>query len=100
MPVTLPPGRARLSTKPAAGPGSIPSSHNNDGNRLGRILGRQDPLFAPAATMISTLSRTSSAASSGSRSRFPWHIGTRWRYYLCSHARAEPPELPRNGRTH
>ena len=41
MPVTLPPGRARLSTKPAS-TGSDPSARHNDGNRLGRILGRPD----------------------------------------------------------
>ena len=41
MPVTLPPGRARLSTRPAS-TGSSPSAHHNDGNRLGRILGRPD----------------------------------------------------------
>ena len=41
MPVTLPPGRARLST-------GLPRqdrthTRHNDGNRLGRILGRLDP---------------------------------------------------------
>ena len=40
MPVTLPPGRARLSTRPSS-TGSGPTRHN-DGNRLGRILGRPD----------------------------------------------------------
>ena len=40
-PVTLPPGRARLSMKPAS-TGSEPSARHNDGNRLGRILGRPD----------------------------------------------------------
>ena len=51
--------------------------------------------------MISTLRRTSSAASSGADRASPPHIGTRWRcsVLLCSHARAEPAELPRHGRT-
>ena len=40
MPVTLPPGRARLSTRPAS-TGSAPA-HHNDRNRLGRIHGRPD----------------------------------------------------------
>ena len=39
-PVTLPPGRARLATRPAS-TGST-AGHHNDGNRLGRILGRLD----------------------------------------------------------
>ena len=52
--------------------------------------------------MISTLRRTSSAASSGADRAFPPHIGTRWRcsVLLCSQARAEPAEFPRNGWTH
>ena len=41
MPVTLPPGRARLSTRPAS-TGSSPPTRHNDGNRLGRIHGRPD----------------------------------------------------------
>ena len=70
-PVTLPPGRARLSTRPAS-TGSESTARHNDGNRLGRIHGRPDPRGPPpATTTMSTLRRTSSAASSGYRSCFP-----------------------------
>ena len=45
--------------------------------------------------MISTLRRTSSAASSGTDRASPPHIGTRWRcsVLLCSQARAEPSRI-------
>ena len=47
MPVTLPLGRARLSTRPAS-TGSDLSAHHNDGNRLGRIFGRPDQEGLPS----------------------------------------------------
>ena len=53
--------------KPAS-TGSARARHN-DGNRLGRILRRQRRA-PPETTIRSTLRRTRSAASSGSRSRF------------------------------
>ena len=35
------------------------TARHNDGNRLGRILGRLDQLIPPVTTIISTLRRTS-----------------------------------------
>ena len=70
-PVTFPPGRARLATRPAS-TGSVTRARHNDGDRLSRILRSRDPVGdPPAVTMISTLRRTSSAASRGARSGFP-----------------------------
>src|SRR5215831_913042 len=101
MPVTLPPGRARLSTWPAT-TGSIPLPVITIGIVLVAFLAARISGSAPATTMTSTLRRTSSAASSGLRPLFPPHIGTRWRcsVLLCSQAHAEPPEIDRNGWTH
>ena len=68
-PVMLPPGRAKLATSPAA-TGSMAI-----GNTTGT---RADACFAastgpvPAATMMSTSSRTNSAAISAKRSIRPW----------------------------
>ena len=69
MPVTLPPGRARLSTKPAATGSSPPPVMT-----MGIVLVASWPpglACCSCSTMISTLRRTSSAASSGYRSCFP-----------------------------
>ena len=54
MPVTLPPGRARLSIKPAS-TGSVPARPHNDGNRLGRIHGRPNQRGPSCTKMVSTL---------------------------------------------
>ena len=64
-PVTLPPGRARLATKPA--PTGSASVRHHDGNGSSRFLRRQRRR-RPATTIRSTLRRTNSAASSGRRS--------------------------------
>ena len=68
--MTLPPGRARLSTRPAS-TGSIPPPVITMGIVLVAFLAAWIVVTPPATTMISTLRRTSSAASSGYRSRFP-----------------------------
>jgi hypothetical protein len=67
-PVTLPPGRARLATKPE------PTGSPEFAITMGMVL--VAPFAAngvgpPTVTIRSTLRRTNSAASSGSRSRFP-----------------------------
>ena len=67
-PVTLPPGRARLDTSPAA-TGS-PAVVVTIGIALVAYLAAKGP-GVPWDTMTSTLSRTSSAARAGSRSYFP-----------------------------
>ena len=68
--MTLPPGRARLSTRPAS-TGSSPTPTITMGIVLVAFLAARIIRVPPATTMISTLRRTSSAASSGSRSSFP-----------------------------
>ena len=70
MPVTLPPGRARLSTRPVS-TGSAERPVITMGIVLVAFLATPIGLIPPATRMISTLRRTSSAARSGSRSRFP-----------------------------
>ena len=67
-PVIFPPGRARLATKP------LPTGSSSNVMTIGIV--EVAPLAGPVAvgplvTMASTLSRTSSAASAGSRSSFP-----------------------------
>ena len=66
-PVTLPPGRARLATKPRR-PDRPPAQRRRD-DRC-RLLDRGDR-EVPAVTMTSTLRRTNSAVISGKRSRLP-----------------------------
>ena len=68
--MTLPPGRARLSTRPAP-TGSVPPPIITMGIVLVAFMTGRTSGSPPATTMISTLRRTSSAASSGARSRFP-----------------------------
>ena len=102
MPVTLPPGRARLSTRPALDR-IAPTAHHNDGNRLGRILGRQDrpgPSCYHDDINLETHQLGRKLRETDRPS--PPHIGTRWRrsVLLCSQGRAEPAGLPQNGRTH
>ena len=70
MPVTLPPGRARLATKPASDRIDL-ACVITMGIVLVAFLGRTDCWSHHPLTMISTLRRTSSAASSGRRSSFP-----------------------------
>ena len=69
MPVTLPPGRARLSTRPAS-TGSTPAPTIMMGIVLVAFLAGFTKSPPPATTMTSTLRRTSSATSSGARSGF------------------------------
>ena len=64
MPVTLPPGRARLSTRPAS-TGSTPAPIITMGIVLVAFLAARIHGPPPATTIISTLRRTNSAASSG-----------------------------------
>jgi hypothetical protein len=64
--VTLPPGRAKLSTKPRA-TGSELESVKTMGIVLVAFLAVR-PSFGPPAMMTSTLRRTSSSAKAGSRS--------------------------------
>ena len=94
--MTLPPGRARFSTSLPTG--SIPPVITM-GIVLVAFMAARSP--APPATMISTLRRTSRRKLKTDRPSPP-HIGTRWRcsVLLCSHARAEPTEFPRNGWIH
>ena len=68
MPVTLPPGRARLATNP------LPTGSGSCLMTMGIVLVASLAAWvtvAPPVTMRSTLRRTNSAASSGSRSGFP-----------------------------
>jgi len=67
LPVTLPPGRARLATKPAA-TGSPAFVITIGMVAVTRLAANADPVDAP--TMTSTLSRTSSVANSDRRSCF------------------------------
>src|SRR5215472_1506448 len=67
-PVTLPPGRARLMTSPSV-TGS-PTVGKTMGMRPVACLAAR-AASVPEATMTSTLSATSSAATAGSRSNFP-----------------------------
>ena len=67
-PVTLPPGRARLATKPA--PTGSPAFVITIGMVVVAFLAA-NTAGAPEATIRSTLRRTRSAASSGRRSGFP-----------------------------
>src|SRR5262249_22363045 len=69
MPVTLPPGRARLSTRPAS-TGSSPAPSKTMGIILVAFIAARTA-GSPDTKRISTLSRSSSAASSGGRSDFP-----------------------------
>ena len=69
-PVTLPPGRARLSTRPAS-TGSDRWATITMGIVLVAFLAAQTCETPPPTTIISTLRRTRSAASSGYRSGFP-----------------------------
>ena len=75
----FPPGRARLATSPA--PTGSDGAHD-DRDRGRRLLGSQSARRAPAVTMTSTFSRTSSAARAGSRSGLPsayrYSITTFW----------------------
>ena len=64
-PVTLPPGRLRLATRPAL-TGS-PAAREDDRDRRGRGLGRERR-SAVRPTITATRRRTKSAASAGSRS--------------------------------
>ena len=67
-PVMFPPGRARLATNPfptGSGSCAITMGIVDVACLAGRVA------WGPAVTMMSTLRRTSSAASSGSRSNFP-----------------------------
>ena len=80
-PVTLPPGRLRLATRPSL-TGSLPvCEHDRDrrGRRLGRERRRAD---RRSAAITATGRRTSSAASAGSRSNRPsaqrYSIATLW----------------------
>ena len=66
MPVTLPSGRAALATSPL--PKGSPAAVMTIGMVKVARLAASGP-SVPRATMTSTLRRTSSAASSGSRSR-------------------------------
>ena len=71
-PVMLPPGRARLATSPL--PTGSPALRHNDGNRAGCVLGSTGCCRTTAVTMMSTLRRTSSAASVRERDRFSLRI--------------------------
>ena len=67
-PVTLPPGRARLATRPV--PTGSPATANTIG--MADVACFAATTFAvPAVTMTSTLSRTNSAANSAKRSLRP-----------------------------
>ena len=67
-PVMFPPGRARLATNPF--PTGSRVKRHDDRNRAGCFFAARVAVDHPM-TMTSTLRRTSSAASSGSRSSFP-----------------------------
>ena len=67
-PVTLPPGRARLATKPA--PTGSPAFVITMGMVVVALLAA-NAAGVPVTTIRSTLRRTKSAASSGRRSFFP-----------------------------
>ena len=73
-PVTLPPGRADSSTSPNI-TGSVAAA-TTMGIALVAFLAATASTVTEA-TMTATLSRTRSVASSGSRSSFPLHSGTR-----------------------
>ena len=76
IPVTLPPGRARLATKPA--PTGSPAFVITMGMVVVALLAANAAGVA-VTTIRSTLRRTKSAASSGRRSSFSaLQIGTRW----------------------
>ena len=68
--MTLPPGRARLSTRPCS-TGSKTEFTMTIGIVLVAFLAAWIQLFPPVTTIISTLRRSSSAASSVARSTFP-----------------------------
>ena len=65
-PVTFPPGRARLATSPVPTGSTLLDHDDRDGR--GRLHGRNRDRIDPPVTMMSTPSRTRSAASAGSRS--------------------------------
>ena len=85
VPVTFPPGRARLATSPSSD--RIADDRHDDGDRRRRLLARPGRGAVPTATMTSTLSRTSSAASPGAAQLARRRIGTRSR---CSGPRRSP----------
>ena len=92
-PVTLPPGRARLATRPAA-TGS-PRIDHDDGDRLSLPSSRLSRPGVAAVTMTSTLSPTSSAAMLGRRS-----LPSAQRYSIMNVLPFDVAELaqsPRNG---
>jgi hypothetical protein len=67
-PVMFPPGRARLATRPVA-TGSTTAAMTTGFVRVASLATRI--AGTAAVTMTSTLSRTGSAASPGTRSYFP-----------------------------
>jgi len=88
--VTLPPGRARLATRP------VPTGSD----AAAKTIGMTDVACFAAitttvadVTMTSTLSRTNSAAISAARSRLPSAQPTRW----LSAAGVAPPKYPMVG---
>ena len=68
--MTLPPGRARLATRPAS-TGSEPRANITMGIVLVAFFAAWIVIVPPATTMISTLRRIRSATSSAPRSTFP-----------------------------
>ena len=75
MPVRLPPGRARLATRPSLTGSS--DREENDRNCRGCRLDRERHRMPPDATITATCRRTSSAARAGSRSIDPRPNGIR-----------------------
>jgi hypothetical protein len=98
QPVMFPPGRARLATNRVL-IGSLSAAITIGILAVPSLAARVS--LGPAVTITSTSSPTSSAASARSRSVAP-HIGTRTRCFvlLCSQARADLAEWPRNEWTH